>query len=240
MTATVWVVCVVVCLAAGAITTVAGMGGGLVLLLVLAWLVDPVTALAVTAPALLVGNVHRVSLYWRVLDRGAALRLMAGAFPGAVVGGLLVAAVPVVVIEVAMVVVASVAVAKALGWLRFHVPAAIAGPYGIGVGVVAGTSGGAGLLVGPFLLARGLTGPTYVGSAAAVAATCHLARLGAYGATGIADVGIVAAGLGLAVAVAGGNLLGDRIRRAMGDRAQHWIQVSVMAACVGFAVAGVG
>ena len=40
-------------LAAGIITTVGGMGGGLVLLLLLSMLVGPMAALAMTAPALL-------------------------------------------------------------------------------------------------------------------------------------------------------------------------------------------
>ena len=43
---------------AGLITTVAGMGGGLVLMLGLATIFDPMVALAATGPGLLVGNMH--------------------------------------------------------------------------------------------------------------------------------------------------------------------------------------
>jgi hypothetical protein len=50
-------------LLAGVLTTVAGMGGGMMLVVVLSLVWDPRVALASTAPALLVGNAHRAYLY---------------------------------------------------------------------------------------------------------------------------------------------------------------------------------
>ena len=47
---------------AGILTTLAGQGGGLFLLLAIAALVGPHEALAITAPALLLGNLHRAVL----------------------------------------------------------------------------------------------------------------------------------------------------------------------------------
>ena len=81
-------------LCAGALTTLAGQGGGLFLLLILAVLVGPKAALAITAPALLLGNLHRAVLFRKAIDRGVAARMMLGAVPGAFAGGLLAGALP--------------------------------------------------------------------------------------------------------------------------------------------------
>src|SRR5688572_1452872 len=54
-------------IAAGFLTTVAGMGGGLLLVTALAVVWGPHVALPVTSLALLVGNLHRLALYRRHL-----------------------------------------------------------------------------------------------------------------------------------------------------------------------------
>ena len=83
-------------IAAGLITTVAGMGGGLLLLLVLAVISgDPVQALVVTSPALLLGNGHRLWRYRHDVDRATALPLARGAVPTALGVGMLTAQAPV-------------------------------------------------------------------------------------------------------------------------------------------------
>ena len=74
-------------LAAGVMTTLAGMGGGLMLLLALAALRDPHEALAMTAPALLIGNAHRAFMFRAHLRPSVSGRLVAGALPGAILGG---------------------------------------------------------------------------------------------------------------------------------------------------------
>jgi len=109
---------------------------------------------------------------------------------------------------------------------------------GLLCGVVIATSGGAGVLVGPFLLARGLTGTTYVATAASIAAAMHAGRLVAYGLGGATDTSTLLGGLGLAVAIAAGNLLGDRLRRRLAEGQQGRVQHGVMALCVGLAVVG--
>ncbi|MCB9763631.1 MAG: sulfite exporter TauE/SafE family protein [Alphaproteobacteria bacterium] len=221
--------------AAGLITTVAGMGGGLLLLLSLALLNDPLTALAVSAPALLVGNAHRVWLYRRDVDRRTVLPFAIGALLGAIPGGLLATKLPSGLITGAMLIMALLALGKAMG-LKVEPPARAALPYGAFTGAVTATSGGAGVLVGPFMMARGLTGTAYVASNAAVACTMHLGRLTAYGLGGVADGGTIAHGLVLAAAIATGNLLGDAARRRLGGQRQSWLQRAVMVGCVGLAL----
>jgi len=224
-------------LIAGVITTVAGMGGGMVLLLALAALTDPLTALTLTAPALLLGNLHRLWLYRGWVSRDVALRLIGGAVPGALAGGLVATALPPWVLSTAMLAMAGLAGSRLLG-LRIRAPLGAALPMGLLCGVVIATSGGAGVLVGPFLLARGLTGTTYVATAASIAAAMHAGRLVAYGLGGATDTSTLLGGLGLAVAIAAGNLLGDRLRRRLAEGQQGRVQHGVMALCVGLAVVG--
>lgn len=224
---------------AGVVTTVAGMGGGLLLLLVLAALTDPLQALMVTAPALLIGNLHRVWLYRSDLSRRVAGALVLGALPGALVGGSLALVLPAVALRWTMGIVALLAVAKAAGLLRGRLPAVATGPVGFVTGLITATSGGAGVLVGPFLLAQGLAGPTYVGTMATGAVAMHAGRLIAYGAGGAVDGAVLAEGVALAALIMVGNLLGDRVRRRLGPRNQSRLQVAVLLTTAGLAIGGV-
>src|SRR4051812_31924874 len=104
-------------LLAGILTTLAGQGGGLFLLLALSVLVGPHEALAITAPALLLGNLHRALLFRTFIDRGIAGRVIAGAIPGAFIGGLLAGAMPAWVLQVMLVGLTFLSIARALKWL---------------------------------------------------------------------------------------------------------------------------
>src|SRR4051794_19686783 len=88
---------------AGTLTTLAGQGGGLFLLLVLAALLGPHQALAITAPALLLGNLHRAALFRESIDKSVAVRVIAGAVPGAFVGGILARVIPAWVLQIMLV-----------------------------------------------------------------------------------------------------------------------------------------
>src|SRR5687767_9435407 len=121
---------------AGALTTIAGQGGGLFLLLVCSVLVGPHAALAITAPALLFGNAHRALLYRSAIARPIAVRMILGAVPGAVAGGLLAGAMPPWVLNVLLIALTLLAIAKAIGLLRFDVPQAALGPAGFFVGLM--------------------------------------------------------------------------------------------------------
>jgi uncharacterized protein len=81
-------------LAAGVLTSLAGQGGGLFLLIACSALHGPRVALAMTAPALLLGNLHRAWIYRRTVDRPIAWRMTLGGLPGAVLGGLVAGAMP--------------------------------------------------------------------------------------------------------------------------------------------------
>jgi uncharacterized protein len=224
-------------LMAGLTTTLAGMGGGTLLVLALALVHDPVTALAVSTPALMLGNLHRVALYRKQIVWTEAKWLVAGGLPAALVGGLLVAGLPDAFISGLMLLVALLATGKHLG-LPLKPPAGATLPVAALTGVVSATSGGGGVIAGPYLLARGLQGVPYVATGALGAASIHLGKITAYGATGLATTDTLVRGLALAALIAAGNLLGERMRRFIGDTRQQRLQLGVMVACVGMALAG--
>src|SRR5262245_61550680 len=152
--------------AAGALTTVAGMGGGLLLLLGLAVVWNPAAALAASTPALLVGNFHRAFLYRKSIDWKLARAFSIGALPGAVVGSLVAVSVPALYVSLLMAAMTGLSILRALGKLEFHAPKAAITPAGLVIGGLTGSAGGAGILTAPLFLSSGLAGETYVATTA--------------------------------------------------------------------------
>lgn len=223
---------------AGGLTTVAGLGGGVLLVLALSLATSPAEALAVSSPALLVGNLHRLVVGRREVDRTIARSLALGALPGSALGGLLTVAVPSVVLEALLVVTTALALARTFGYLSFKPGARALLPAGFGIGAVTATSGGGALVLAPLLLATGLTGARYVATAAAVAVAIHVGRLLGYGAGGlITRETLLAAGV-LAVAIVVGNALGQRLRRHIDAAAGARLELGVLLVCVALALAG--
>lgn len=225
---------------AGMLTTLAGQGGGLFLLLLCSLLVGPHAALAITAPALLLGNLHRAVLFRRVIDRGVAVRMILGAVPGAFVGGLLAGALPAWVLHVLLVGITALSVARALGWLSFVVPRAALGPAGFVVGAMTGTSGGAGVLFAPVLLSSGLRGAAYIGTIATVAFATHVGRVVAYASNGVFTRELVLPIAVVALAITAGNALGERVRARLSDATTIRLEYGVLVVCVGVSLLGLG
>ncbi len=232
------IVVLVACLGviAGAITTVAGMGGGLVLLAALAALEGPHTALAWTAPALMLGNLHRVGLYRRHVDWRAAGWIALGAVPAAFVAGLVATRLPAWVLAAALLAVGGLGLAKVAGWLRWTPSVRATVPLGALSGVLIASGGGAGVVMGPTLLARGLRGTPYIATMASLAVALHATRLAAYGAGGLADGETLLVGGLIAACIGAGNRVGDRLRRRVGEAWQGRAQVGALVLCMGLAV----
>ena len=224
---------------AGVVTTMAGMGGGLMLLLSLSVLWGPSKALAVTAPALLLGNLHRLHMYRASVDRRRALAFALGALPGALLGGLSVAWIPPTAVQVLMVAITLLAVARATLRLRFTVPVTALAPAGLVVGALTGAAGGAGLLVAPLLHASGLEGIPYVATIAASAVVMHTGRILGYAGAGLFDRHVLALSALGAVAILGGNLVGKRLRRLSERLPKGALEYGVLVLAVTLSVAGV-
>jgi len=224
----------------GVLTTVSGFGGGLVVLLGLAVLVGAKPALVLSSLALLVGNTHRAWFY-RGQARTDVLRPLAlGLVPASVVGAISAVAVPVAVVHALMTVLPLVAVACALGGWRIVLPRRALVASGAIIGGLAATSGGAGLLVGPLLLAAGLGGEPYLATIAAISVVMHGSRLVGYAVGGLVAPWMLRDAAVVGVALVIGNLVGDRVRASIGARTQRAVEVLAPAIAAALALAGVG
>lgn len=224
---------------AGVLTTLSGQGGGLMLVLVLAWLVGPHAALALSTPALFLGNLHRSYLCRLVLDRRLALLISLGVVPGAYLGGRFASAASAFVLQCALVVVTGLAIAKAMKWLRFEIPRPAFLPAGAGIGFLAGTSGGAGVLLGPLVHSTGLRGQAFVGTVAVVAVALHAGRLVAYGGSGLLTLADLPRAAVLASGIFLGNFLADRLRPRLGEKVTGRLELWTLVGCAFLSVAGV-
>jgi uncharacterized protein len=227
-------------LVAGALTTVAGQGGGLLLLLACSTLVGPHAALAITAPALLLGNLHRALLLRAYIDRPVATRMIAGAIPGALAGGLLAGVTPAWVLRVLLVVMTALAIAKALGYVRFAVPYKALVPAGAILGAMTGTAGGAGVLFAPVLLSAGLTGRTFVATSSTVALATHIGRVAGYAGLGLFERSLLGPTVVVAAAIFAGNALGGRLQDLLSPARATAIEYATLVVCVVLSVAGLG
>ena len=199
-------------LAAGALTTISGFGGGQLLVLALAVVMDPRQALAVSALALLVGNAHRLFLYRRELAWEVARPLLLGVVPGSLVGAVFAVGLPPLVIHVLMLAAVALSLAKAFGFFDWTLPPRALTASGLGIGAVAATAGGAGLLLNPLLLASGLSGASYQATSAIAAVGMHSCRILGYAAGHLYGRTLVLQAAALAVALVAGNLVGDAVR----------------------------
>jgi len=216
---------------AGVLTTIAGQGGGLFLLLACSFLVGPHAALAITAPALLLGNAHRGYLYRKAIDRIVAARMIVGSFPGAIVGGLVAGVLPSWLLNASLVVLTTLAIAKALKLLRFSVPSAALIPAGFVIGLMTGTAGGAGVLFAPVLLSAGLTGRAFVGTSAAIALATHIGRILGYASLGLFAKDLFLPTVLVSLAIFAGNAVGERLRTKLSDRAAIKLEYGTLLVC---------
>jgi uncharacterized membrane protein YfcA len=224
---------------AGMVTTVAGFGGGILLQVVLSLALGPRVALAVSAPALLIGNLHRAVHFRAQIDRGVARSFVLGALPGSLIGGLTAVVMPPAAMQALMLAMASLAVARPAELRRWKPSAALMIPASAGIGMVSATSGGAGLLVSPLLLSAGLTGERYVSTAAVAAVSMHAGRLVAYGVGGLVSAQTLEYGAALTAAILVGNVLGAHARKHLSASVTPRVELGVLWAATALAVAGV-
>lgn len=225
---------------AGVLTTLTGLGGGLLLLLGLALVWDPARALACTAPALLVGNLHRLWMFRDAVDRPRLGAFALGAMPGALAGGLFAAALSPTVVQALLVATTLLTVARTLLRMSWRMPVSVLTPSGLVIGALTGTAGGAGLLASPVLWASGLAGTAYVATIAGCAVAMHAGRIVGYAMGGLFTFELLALSLLATVAILGGNLIGKRLRALVERLPENLLEQTVLVACVTLAVLGVG
>ncbi len=225
---------------AGGLTTIAGIGGGMVLTLVLAAVWDPHLALAVTTPALLLGGGHRLWLFRRRVDRSAALSLALPAVVGAAIGGLVTAGLSDQALRWLLLAVTVLALIRERGWVWLPTGRPWLWGGGILVGFVTATTGAGGLVLAPLMLAAGLRGTTFVATGAAIAITMHVVRVITYGSTGMLGLADLPLAIVLGLAILFGNLLGQRLRPRLGERVCHRLTWGVLLAGLALALVSLG
>jgi uncharacterized membrane protein YfcA len=231
---------VAVAVFAGALTTISGFGGGILLLLAVTAFVGAKAALAATAMALLVANVHRIWLYRREVGAHVTVPLLVGLVPGSLAGALVASWIPEAVVHAVMLAVVALSLARVwLGW-EWKPGRHTLSASGFVVGVLAGSAGGAGFLVGPIVLAAGLIGRPYLATVAVSAVAMHVGRIAGYGAGGLLSEDIVRLAAVLAPALLVGNLLGNHVRDWIPDAWQRGIEIAAPVVCVALAFAGLG
>ncbi len=224
---------------AGLLTSLAGQGGGLFLLLVISALWSPHMAPVLTSPALLLGNLHRSYLGRREIDRPIAARMAIAVFPGSIVGGMLAGKIPERAISVILVVIVVMSILKAKGFIKLHVAPKALFVLGFAIGVVTGASGGAGVLVGPILLSLGLTGMHYVATNSAIAVAIHVGRVGAYGVAGMFRRDLLLPIAALAGAIFIGNGFSTLIRPRMSPGTVVRLEWGTLIVCALISVVGI-
>jgi len=226
-------------LAAGVITTVGGMGGGLTLLLVLSVAAGPMMALTWTAPALLLGNLHRSLRYRESVHKPLAKRLVVGGLLGSLLGALVAVQLPPLVLQLGVVGMTALALLNRFTSIVWRVPTRLIVPITFGNGAICASTGGAGLLTAPLLMAAGLSGEAWIATNSVGAVSMHAGRLLGYGAGGLITAqGLLISGL-LAMAIMAGNEVGVGVRRRLGDGGLRRFESGVMVIVVLMSVAGV-
>jgi len=210
------VIVAAVAFASAVLSAVAGLGGGLVLLAVVAQFHPPAVAIPIQGSAYLVATSTRSLLLRRDIDWGVVWRTGILQLPASVVGVAIATAAPDDLMRIAMAIFIVVVTwrPRLLGGSRTVPRNAM-----IGVGVVAGiinaAIGSSGPFTAPFYRAILATHRAFVATAAATSVIGHTAKLIAYAANGF-HFGDHLATIVLSMAgVLAGTLLGARVLRQL-------------------------
>lgn len=174
-----------------ALTAVAGLGGGIILIAILLLYLEPVVAIPVHAAIQLVSNGSRTWIQRRFIDWGVMARYAALLVPGSVLGLLALSAIPAAAGRVAI----GCFVLIATWWPRLLMlglhpdrvePRRLFLPVGAVAGFVGTTFGASGPFLGPFFRALPLPRQGVVGTFAACQSLGHLVKIALFGLAGFA------------------------------------------------------
>ncbi len=219
-------------LTAGVLTSAAGFGGGLVITLGLSLVLGPANALAVGAPALMIGHTHRTLTMRRSADANAAWAMCLGAIPGAALGALALVALPPSAIWWILLTATLLGVAEFSGKIPRKLGRRMLAPGGFAIGWLAAVAGVGGILLPAIMLGAGLSGAAFVATAAIASMAVSAVRILAYGGAGLINADTLLLSAGCSVGVLVGNALGLRVLRVMTGRRQRIVAGVVLALCV--------
>ena len=206
-------------LVGGVLTTVSGLGGGLVLIAVLSLFLQPQQVIAVTSPALFVGGLSRAWVLRFDIDRNILRRLLAGAVPAVTVAAVTLSHFHPSTARICLGVFLLVFVAlnlrpKALSW---SAPMWSWPLVGVLYGGAAAIVGGGGAVSVPFLRGQGLRRTAVVGTSAASGTVVNAFKTGVFFATGLLMVSELQISALAAIGIWVGTVLGRRILLRIGE-----------------------
>ena len=197
---------------AATVSGVAGFGGALLLLPVLAIADGARAAVPILTVAQLLGNLSRAGLGWREVRWRPALRFGAGAVPACLIGARVFLELPTGSIH-------RVIGAALLAMIAFRrsplggrpIPEAMLAPLGFVVGLISSIAGSAGPLGAAVFLGLRLPPRAYVASEALTAVLIHLTKAIAYGRSAALNADDLSRGLALGGAMVLGSWTGRRL-----------------------------
>ncbi len=196
------------------LSAIAGLGGGVILLAVIAQFFAPTVAIPIQGGIQLIANGSRAFSLRRDIAWSAAGWSALALLPASFLGAAVATAVPADATRLALGVFLLVVVWRP-GWLRFEPSGGLSSRTLVGVGAVSGflnsTVGASGPFTSPFFRAATASHVAFVATAAASQIAAHASKLVAYGLAGftIADYfDAIAVGAGGAVV---GTLIGTRL-----------------------------
>lgn len=227
-------------LVGAALTSVAGFGGGMLLTLSLLAMVSPHEALALAAPALMLGHLHRLTLLHREVSWRHVGLLWLGALPVGALAAMLAVHVPNRLLAGAVVLTSLVGLvaSRFVGRTReqdarkreqaerkgrMTVPAG-----GAVLGLLVSTTGIGGPVMPATLMSAGLSGAVFVATSTACAIGIHAVRIAGYSVAGMMDASLWPAVVAVAAASVVGNVVGRRLAGTIGDERARWVTKGVL------------
>ncbi|MFN3430551.1 MAG: sulfite exporter TauE/SafE family protein [Candidatus Sericytochromatia bacterium] len=202
-------------LAAGGLTTIAGLGGGILLIAGLSLVWSPAVVLGVTAPALFVGNASRAAMLAKAIDWAMVSRFAVTGVPTALAASLVAIHAPTAWIQLAIAALLLGFVAREVLAPRRPATAPAGSPWlAAGAGAIAGTvsglTGGAGFVATPIFDRLGLEPRALVATTSACMGLVHLAKGVGFGMGQVLTPALWPAALVLAGGIVAGNAVGAR------------------------------
>lgn len=214
------IVLIVAALAGSIVGGVAGFGGGLILLPVIAWVVGVRAAAPVLTVTMLLGNISRIWWSRHEVDTSVTVRYLLGAMPATFLGVALYAGTPSHWLGriIGVFLLASIPLRRALLARRVRIRLRHFPILGGLVGALSVLVVTTGPFVTPFFLAYGLRRGAFVGTESLCALGMHLSRGVAFARYALLGWDTVALGCVLGGTMFAGAWIGRRLLERMSDR----------------------
>jgi hypothetical protein len=214
-------VLVVAALVGSVVGGVAGFGGGLILLPVVAWVVGIRAAAPVLTVTMLLGNLSRIWWSRHEIDTRVIGRYLLGAIPATFVGVMLYAGTPSTWLGriIGLFLIAAIPLRRAMLASRIEVRLRHFPVLGALTGALSAIVVTTGPFITPFFLAFGLRRGAFVGTEAVCALGMHLSRSVAFARYALLGWDTVALGCVLGSTMFAGAWVGRRLLERMSDRA---------------------